>query len=413
MLLETGDSLKAGTKKIAPSPFVIRLFLVPTFWVMRGGLVLVNNLLSLPMYLTRNTPASFSTYARRRGDTYIDSYARFKKNAQWTVGVTVVSIVAVIVAATSATYLRNKTASVTESKRIFHVGILKRATTLDPLIASFKRGLSELGYQDGERVIYDEQTSAGDETELEAVVKGFVDQKKDLILAVGDVAAQATQKATITINIPTVYYANFNPVDDGLIKSYARSDNNFVGIGEGSIVKQQIELLERIAPTMRKLGVMSVPTDGTNQRFIRALQEAAVGEEFTLHTETISTVEDITAALDALVAAGATAVYLAPSTLTAPRLEFVAQEVLARKMVLVGNSSKNAEAGALFALMADLDSVGQQLALQAEQIFRGTLPSQISSQFPVESSLAINLKTAAALGLTIPADIIERADVKY
>ncbi len=412
-LLETSERLRSESQLISKYPLAARVIIIPAFWFLRGGLALVTNLLSLPIYVTRNTPAHFATYARRRGETYVDSYVLFNKSARWTISLIVVTIIVGGLAVASATFLRSKITPASETNRVFRVGILKRAATLDPLIAGFKRGLAARGYPEGERVIYDEPANSGSEDALEAIVNGFADQKKDLILAVGDVAALAVKKGSVTINIPTVFYANFDPVADGLINAYSSSANNFIGVGNGALVKQQVELLERIAPTMRTLGVMSVPGDGTNQDFIRALTTASVGKNFTLRAETITVVEDIPAAIDALAAAGATAIYLAPSSLTAPRLGFVAQAVLDRKLILVGNSAKNAEAGALFALMADLDSVGRQLAAQADQILRGAQASLISSQFPAESLLALNLKTAAALGLTIPADIIERADVLY
>jgi putative ABC transport system substrate-binding protein len=412
-LLATSERLRVEHRQTTRYPFATRLLLRPTFWLLRSGLALVINLLLLPIYLTRSSQVGFAQYARKRGDMYIDSYARFKRNIRYTVDFVAITIVAVASAAVSATILRDETAPVTESPRVFQVGILKRANTLDPLITSFKSGLDEYGYRDGERVIYDEPVNSGDEAALETVANEFVSQKKDLILAVGDVAALAVKKSTLKINIPTVFYANFDPVEEGLIKSYARSDNNFVGIGDGAMVKQQVELLERIEPTLRTLGVMSVPADGTNQAFIRALKAAIVGKTLTLRIETIAVADDIPAALDALVAAGATALYLAPSTLTATRLEFVAQAALVRKLILIGNSGKNAEAGALLALLADLDSVGHQLASQADQIFRGVMPLQISSEFPSANLLEINLKTAAALKLTLPPDIIERADVRY
>lgn len=412
-LLDVNDQLAVETRQTANWPFFRRLFFVPLLWLLRMGLSVVTNLLSLPIYLTRSPQISYHRYARWRGERYLDSYVRFKKNARFTVYSVVVVVVAFSSAVTSATFLRNKKAQVIESKQVFHVGILKRASTLDPLIVSFKRGLAERGYQDGVRILYDEQVDTGDGAALEGTAGEFVRQRKDLIFAVGDLAAQAVKKATANVNVPAVFYANFDPVEDGLIKSYARSENNLVGVGEGALVNQQVELLQRIAPATHTVGVLSVPADGTNQSFVRVLIAVASVDGLILRVRTIETAEDIPAALDGLVAAGTTAIYLAPSTLTAPRLEYVANEVLARKMILVGNSQKNVEAGALFALMADLDSVGQQLASQAEQIFRGVPPSQISSQFPSKSLFALNLQTASVLNLAIPADIMGRADVQY
>lgn len=412
-LLNANERLEAEQRRVGGYPLARRLLLAPTFWALRAGLAMVTNLLSLPIYVTRNTPTRFAAYARQRQDTYVDSYTRFQSNARWTIGFFLVTVVAVVSAMTLAALLRDRVAPRPDSQQIFHVGILKRSDALDPLIISFQRNLAERGYRAGERVIYDQQTISGSPAEMETVAAAFVGQKSDLILAVGDIAAQAVKKATLQINIPTVFYANFDPVEDGLIKNYGRSESNFVGVGEGALVKQQVELLKKIAPTVRTLGVMSVPADGTNQRFIRALQAAVVGEKIAVQTETITAIEDIPAALDALVVAGARSVYLAPSALTAPHLELIARASLARNIILIGNSAKNAEAGALFALMADLDVIGQQLASQADQIFRDISPSNISSQFPSKSLLALNRKTAAALGLTIPADIIERADVRY
>jgi len=374
---------------------------------------MVTNLLSLPIYITRDTSTRFMMYARRRGDMYVNSYTCFRNSALRTIVVMVVLIIVGGLAVISATFLRNNTVPATESKLVIHVGILKRPSSLDPLIASFKRGLAERGFRDGEQVIYDEPVNSGDEATLEAAAGRFVDQKKDLIFAVGDMAAQAVKKSTVKLNIPTVFYANFDPVEDGLIKGYANSENNLVGVGDGAMVERQLELLRRIVPTARTVGVMSVPADGTNQNFISALKSAAPTQNLEVREEVITNINDVPRALDALRTAGINVVYLAPSAITSPRLEYIAQEALVRKMILIGNSAKNAEAGAVFALMADLDSVGRQLAAQADQIFRGTLPSQISSQFPLESFLALNLKTAAALNLTIPSDIIERADVRY
>lgn len=402
-LLHERDRLAAAGQQAARTRTLLVRFL----------LNLTVYLVSVPIYLTRSPQAGFTKYARRRGDTYVESYIGFKRTARLTVGIVIVTILATGAAIVAGTFVRKTVAPSTESSRVLHVGILKRATTLDPMVAAFKAGLAERGYRENERVLYDEQTVSGDEVALEAAADTFVDQKKDLILAVGDLAAKTAKKVTVRVNIPTVFYANFDPVESGLIESYASSKNNLVGVGEGAFVNQQLELLVRIAPAAQVIGVMSVPTDRTNQDFIRVLKTAAASDGLEVREEAVETAADIAPALERLKAVGVNAVYLAPSTLTAPRLAYVAHETLARGMLLIGNSQKNAEVGALYAVMADLDSVGEQLASQADQIFSNVLPAHLSSELPTKSLLALNLKTAATLNLTLPDDILTRADVTY
>lgn len=411
-LMTTADRLQDAGHSLGDQPFGRRSLLQPTFWALRLLLNFTAQLVSLPAYFRRNSTANFATYARRDGDTYIDSYSRFVRTTRWAIGVTIVTIIAAAAALFSAGIVRlHITANA--PKIVYHVGILKRTNALKPIVDSFKQELTKKGFHEGANIVYEDQTVMESDAALDPYAVGFVRDHKDLIVAVGDAAAAAVKTATVKTPIPTVFYSNFDPVGDRLIASYSRSGNNLVGMGNGALIDRQIDILQTLIPDLQTIGVMSIPTDTTNQNFIRALTKSAAAQGLKVRTETVKIPEDIPTAFTAMASQGIKAAYFAPSLLTATRLELVAQEAIKNKIALISNSAANAAAGTLVALLVDQTSAGQDLASLADQLLRGTPPGNISSMYASQSYLALNQKTAAAIGIVLPPDLIKRADVLY
>ncbi len=411
-LVAASQRLRQDISLAQQEPFGLRLVLIVALRAAVSLLTILLNIVSLPIYLTAPPQQAFQRYGVRHGQTYVESYSRFTRQFQFTLGVVFVTIVAAALAAGSVMLLRSQQPprdAITD--RPFVVGILNRVTA-DPLIVRFKTTLNDLGFPEGGAIRYDERLGSS-EDQLTVAAQEFVAQRHDAILAIGEAAALAAQRATRTINIPIIFLASFDPVSQGLIESYSNSGNNLVGVGNAALIDRQIKLLKEILPELDAVGVMAVPDDPTNQRFVEALERVAPEQGIRIRRETIATPADIPRAFDAFAAAGLRAAYFAPSALTDSRLDLVAREAAARTIALIGNSPKNAEAGALLSLYADLDSVGEQLGRMADRLLRGALPASMSSRFPDQTFLAINETTAAAIGLTLPPGLIERADARY
>lgn len=412
-LVAASQRLRQDIHLAQREPFGLRLLLVVALWAVLSLLTVVINIVSLPIYLAATPQQSFQRYGARQGLTYVESYSRFTQQFQFTLGVIFVTVVAAGLAAGSVMLLRSQQPSKDAiADQQFVVGIIKRTTGLDPLIVRFKETLNTLGFQEGNTIRYDERLVTS-EDQLSMAAQEFVTQRHDVIVAIGEAAALAAQRATRTINIPIIFLASFDPVNQGLIKSYGNSGNNLVGVGHAAPIDRQIDLLKQILPALDVVGVMAVPDDPTNQDFVEALERVAPEQGVRVRRESVATPADIPRAFAAFADAGVRSAYLAPSALTDSRLDVVAREAVASKIALIGNGPKNAEAGALLALYADLDVVGEQLGRMANRLLRGALPASMSSRFPDQTFFAINETTAAAIGLTLPPELIERADARY
>ena len=176
------------------------------------------------------------------------------------------------------------------------------AVTFAPFQAAFLQGLSEKGYVDGRNVVIEYRFAEGRLDRLPALAADLVDKKVDLILASGGITGALAAKGA-TSTIPIVFVSGDDPVERGLVASFARPGGNLTGVGvfEVELMGKRVELISELVPNVKAIALMSNPKDAKAERLIQAAQDAGRAKEVRVHVLNASTEAEIDAAFATLV----------------------------------------------------------------------------------------------------------------
>jgi putative tryptophan/tyrosine transport system substrate-binding protein len=283
-----------------------------------------------------------------------------------------------------------------------------------PLAASvtaFHQGLSETGYVEGQGVAIEYRWAEGRYDRLPALAADLVGRKVDLIVASGgNPSARAAKNATSTI--PIVFTAVGDPVEDGLITSLARPGGNITGssIMAIELIPKRLELLSELVPRARVIALLVNPNNIHTERAIRDMQEAARAKGLDLDILKATTEGEIDSAFASLTQLQAGALVVDSDAFFASRREKVAALASRHAVPAIYFSREAAAAGGLISYGPSLPAAYREAGVYAGKILKGAKPADLPVQQPTTFELVINLKTAKALGLTVPPSILARAD---
>ena len=298
-----------------------------------------------------------------------------------------------------------------QQKTIPVIGHLS-STSLDataPMVAAFGRGLGELGYVDGQNVAIEYRWAEGHYDRLPALAAELVDRKVDLIAAAGIPPALAAKNATATI--PIVFNGS-DPVERGLIVSLARPGGNITGVSFMAVElhPKRLELICEVVPQARTVALLVNPNNANAERVLAAVQDAARAREVQLNTLRAGTASEIEAGFASLVQLHVGALLVGTDAFFDGQREHLVA-LAARHAVPASYYWRNyVEAGGLISYGPSLTGMFRLLGTYAGKILNGAKPGDLPVQQPTRFELVVNLKTAKALGLTVPPSILARAD---
>ncbi len=274
-----------------------------------------------------------------------------------------------------------------------------------PFAAGLRDGLRALGYVEGRDVRIDLRSGGGSETELAALAAKLATLKPDVIVAYQTPSATAAKRATATI--PIVIEAG-DPVGTGLVASLARPGGNITGLDGGTAVlgAKNLELIRELLPAARRVAVLANAPDPFSKPFVKHIQDAAPEEKIELKIAMLRSDDEIDGALTEVEHWRADAVIVQPSL---PHGR-TARLALRHRLPAVAPSIAFAKAGGLLSYSADLPALYRRCAVFVDKILKGRKPADLPVEQPTEYRLVVNLKTAKALGLTIPQTLLTRAD---
>jgi putative ABC transport system substrate-binding protein len=277
-------------------------------------------------------------------------------------------------------------------------------------VTPFRRGLNETGYVEGQNVAIEYRWAPGQYDQLPALAADLVRRQVTVIAAGGIPSAFAAKAATSTI--PIVFAAGIDPVQSGLVASLNRPGGNITGVAilTAELAAKRLDLLHELVPTATVVALLVNPADPVTDVETRNLQDAARSLGLKLHILPASTASEIDAAFGSLVElrAGALVVSTDPF-LTNQRAQIVA--LAARHAVpAIYVWREYAAAGGLMSYGTDFADSYRQAGIYTGKILNGAKPADLPVQQVVKVELVINLKTAEALGLTIPLTLSGRAD---
>ena len=278
---------------------------------------------------------------------------------------------------------------------------------------AFRQGLRDLGYVEGRNLVIEYRDAEGKPERLAAGAAELVGLNVDVIVSPGTLASLAAKRATATI--PIVIPTIGDPVADGLVKSLARPDGNVTGLSNltNDLIGKCMQLLKEVVPGATRVAVLTHPgsaTAKTDKDFATRAQAAGRSLGFVVQLIDAGRPVDLDRAFAEMTRWRANALVVMPyATLLQERTRIVA---LAAKQRLpaVYAYRENVVAGGLMSYGADLADQFRRSAAYVDRILKGAKPGDLPVEQPTKFELVINLKTAKALGLTVPETLLARAD---
>jgi len=279
-----------------------------------------------------------------------------------------------------------------------------------PYLASFRKGLSETGYVEGQNLAIEYRWAEGRYDRLPALATDLVGRKVDVIAASDLISALAAKSATSTI--PIVFVTGTDPVGDGLVASLARPGGNLTGFSlmVTELTLKRFELLSELVPQIGAFAALVNPNNSNADPLAREMHEAACAKRVRLHILKASNQSGIDAAFSTLVELHAGALDVMADGFFFSRREQLVALAARHAVPAIYGFREFAAAGGLISYGANLAAVYRQEGIYAGKILSGAKPEDLPVQQPTTFELVVNLKTAKALGLTVPPSILARAD---
>ena len=275
---------------------------------------------------------------------------------------------------------------------------------------AFRQGLGEAGYVEGQNLAIEYRWAEGHYDRLPSLAADLVIRKVDLIAAVGGVSALAAKNATSTI--PIVFMGAGDPVGEGLVASLARPGGNLTGFSNlfVELHPKRLELLCELVPQAREIALLVNPNTPSAQHIIRDVQEAARIRGVQLLILKASTEGEIDAAFASFEELHGGGLVVAGDAFFANRREQLVTLASRHAVPAIYMWNDFAAAGGLISYGIDTPNMFRQAGIYAAKILSGAKPADLPVQQPTTFELVVNLRTAKALGLTIPPSILARAD---
>jgi putative ABC transport system substrate-binding protein len=294
------------------------------------------------------------------------------------------------------------------------VGFLDTATADErlSLVTSFRQGLAETGYVEGQNVVIEYRWAEGHYDRLPELAADLVRRQVSVIATPGTTAAGTAAKSGTT-TIPIVFFAASDPVKLGLVASLNRPGGNATGVNSFSseLVGKRLELLRAMVPALVRVAALVNPIDGANAELIaRDLQESGSALGMQIQFLNASTGREIDAAFATLVRERAGALFVSPGSLFNSRRAQLVVLAARHAVPTIFSSPEYAEAGGLMSYGSDTRDAFRQVGVYTGRILKGAKPAELPVVQPTKLELVINLNTANALGLTIPSNLLALAD---
>jgi putative ABC transport system substrate-binding protein len=297
-----------------------------------------------------------------------------------------------------------------QTNKVPVVGLLTvGASPDDPLFAVWRQGLRELGYEEG-RNLKSEFRTADHPDRLPGLAEELVQLKVDVIVATSTPAAQAVKRATSTI--PIVMSLVADPVGSGLVANLAHPGGNVTGLSSmvAELSAKRLQLLKETIPRLIRVAVLWNPDMPWHAKGIEELKAAAPSLSVELSFVGVRTPEDFDPAFSAVSRARAQAMYLLDSPLLYVHRMTLAKRASKARLPTIHQSRTYTDAGGLVSYGANYADLMRRSAGYVDKILKGAKPGDLPIEQPTKFELVVNLKTAKALGITIPQSILLQAD---
>jgi putative tryptophan/tyrosine transport system substrate-binding protein len=275
---------------------------------------------------------------------------------------------------------------------------------------AFRQGLRELGYVEGKNIVIERRSAEGRLDRLPALAADLVRLKVDIIVTAGPAATRAAKEATSTI--PIVMTNDSDPVSTGFIASLSHPGGNITGLSTFApeLSGKQLELLKEVVPTLSSVAVLGTSTSPSTVLVLKELELATRALKVKFRFLDVQNPEDIESTFRAIKKERAEAVLLLATGPLASQRTQVVDLAVKNQLPAVYPSLDFVQAGGLMSYGTNYPDLDRRVAYFVDRILKGAKPADLPVEQPMKFELVINLKTAKQIGLTIPPNVLARAD---
>ena len=292
-----------------------------------------------------------------------------------------------------------------QQPRIASIGVLISSNP-EPTTTMLKDALREIGYVEGQNVHFEFRSGDGSQAVLRALAEELVRLRVDVIVAFATPAALAAKQTTTAI--PIVMARVGDPIRSELVSNLARPEGNITGFSSmtSELATKMLELVREILPSTKRVGVLANVADPFSLLFVEEIEASGQAMAVAIKSISVRSSNEVEAAIATFDKQRVDAVVVQPSIAYEPTIDLMKKYHLPS----LSTTSLYSQAGGLMSYAADTNESYHRIAFFIDKILKGAKPSELPVEQPTKYELAINLKTAKILGLTVPSTLLVRAD---
>jgi len=302
----------------------------------------------------------------------------------------------------------------TQKSKIFTVGITQLMTNpgIDAIREGFLDEMGKLGYRDGQNIRFIQENSQGDNVTGQSIAKKFVNNKIDLIFAITTPTAQVCANEIKGTNIPLVFGAVTDPIAAGLVNSLEKPGGNITGTSDKWPTDAQLNLLIKLVPKVKKIGVVYNPGETNSESNIKEVQKVCNNKNLQLIKVPVSNTSEVYAAAESLIGK-IDAFYVSADNTVITAMDAIIKVSEKNRIPLLPGVSSNVEQGGFGTLGPDYFDIGVESAKIADKIIKGEKPSNIPIATATRFEYFFNKRSAKATNVVIPDSLLKKAVKVY
>jgi putative tryptophan/tyrosine transport system substrate-binding protein len=294
--------------------------------------------------------------------------------------------------------------------RLYRIGVVLQGGPYLEAVDGLRKGLAELELEEGKQFVLHVRDTKGDLKSVETEARRLEGEKVDMIYALATSVTLAAKRATTSV--PILFYSGTDPVAVGLVESIRKPGGRLTGIYTRftDLTAKRLELLKEMVPRLRRVVTFYSPDNPAAQQSVKIARDAARQLKVELVERPVASVEELRAGLRALRPGEADAFFYVGDAMVGSRPALIIEAARAKKLATMFHQRETVTMGALASYGVSYYELGRLSAKHVQRVLRGANPGELPVEQVDRLYFVINLKTAKALGLTIPQSVLQRAD---
>src|SRR5215471_18384780 len=297
-----------------------------------------------------------------------------------------------------------------QQPKTYRIGVIQPAAPFSAIVEGLRDGLKELGYEDGNQVRLEIRDTKGDLNAVKEAAKTFERDKANLIYAIPMSVVVAAKESTS--DIPIVFAVGGDPTSAGLIQSFAKPGGRLTGVYYLTVdlTPKRLEVLKEILPKLRRVLAFYNPKNPFSIEAAKLGRQAAQQMNIQFIERPVTSVDELRSVLQKLKPGEADAYFYVSDAMITSHAQIIIEAALAKKLPTMFQEQSLVAAGGLASYGQNFYAVGRMSAKYVQKVLAGTRPQDLPVEAASKFEMAVNLKTAKQIGLTIPQSVIYQAD---